>query len=54
LRSGGGSATNGATLSCFQGIRLNSNFKSPRTGLFNQIELVQELPDLVQGPSTCR
>ena len=40
----GGSATNGAALTCFQGSRLTPNFKLPRTGLFNQIELVQGLP----------
>ena len=40
----GGSATNGANLSCFQGSRLTPNSKSPRTGLFNRIELVQGLP----------
>ena len=40
----GGSATNGAALSCFKDSRLTPNFKSPRTGLFNQIELVQGLP----------
>ena len=39
----GGSATNRATLSCFQGSHLTPNFKSPRTGLFNRIELVQGL-----------
>ena len=40
----GESATNGAALSCFQGSRITPNFKSPRTSLFNQIELVQGLP----------
>ena len=40
----GGSATNGATLSCFQGSRLTPNSKSPHTGLFSQIEILQGLP----------
>ena len=40
----GGSATNWAALSCFQGSQRTPNFKLPRTGLFNQIELVQGLP----------